>query len=68
MSRKELLFAIGALRAHGCSKEYAEIIAERVLSTPEPGLTAGDLEWLRHIRAAMRLFVSAASPRWTNAN
>ena len=65
--RKTVLFAIGALCAAGCSREYAEAIAERVM-VPGATLDASDEAWLAMIHAAMRTLTAGLDPRWSNAN
>jgi len=50
-TKKEILFAVGFLRAAGYSSEYAQIVAERIL-TPGAELSAGDAELLEKFKLA----------------
>lgn len=62
----EQLLARQLLREWGCSSEYADAIADRVLG-PGP-LNAGDAEWLNKIRAYQRESARTSNPRWASAN
>lgn len=50
-TKKEILFAVGFLKALGYSEEYAKIVAERIL-TPGAELNAGDAELLEKFKQA----------------
>lgn len=66
-SKKEILFAIGFLRGAGLSREYAEILAERIL---EPGaqLTEPDAALLKLLRRGQAQIRDAVTPGWRATN
>jgi hypothetical protein len=61
-NRRHVLFAVGALRAHGLSTEYAQSVAERVLE-PDAILSDSDQEYLRIIRDSALLLADGLKVR-----
>lgn len=63
---REVVFAVGVLRAHGLSAEYSRVIAERVL-VPGAGLGVADTAYLEIERKSQRLFSGEFDVRWSRA-
>jgi hypothetical protein len=64
---REVVFAVGVLRARGLSEQYSQVIAERVL-VPGADLGVGDTAYLEIIRTSQRALTSTFDPRWASAN